>query len=383
MKTFLAPLDYCYFRRNVCAHQILWTFPEALDPARLDLALRELVATEEIFGATLGREGARLYLSPRELVPDLEIVESMPDLAGPTPMEARSDLAPALELRAEAPLIKLRLYRGENRSALALSLAQLLGDARSAELFMRALAARYRGEKTPFGFAHDRRRLMPGERRKPRSLSPERLTKDSGFVLGKVPTPTAFTWENLHFSGQRLEALRREAGGGRLSSVEVVAAYLFQKYQNDFPFIHGQKMLRVSVEHRRISHKDAPYFFGNAVKDAVLTFTAEDLPAPLLSEVARAVHEKIRDLNIDDLRRQMAALEDLRFQDGVEIFSNLTAPGLSVEDFTEQSWGALRFGEAPAERVAYLYLKEGHARVHREADGSLSVLYKRPQNFKA
>jgi hypothetical protein len=356
MKQSLAPMDYYFYRRRLYTIRLVLEYGSRLQATALAEALEELRPRFPVLFSRLetGETGTLNFVSCPEPLPLLE--REMPrDFAPRTPADLEFLLQPIDNLPGEA-LLRLTLGHAGESSFVAFSFSHILGDGFSFYGILHELSAHARRlggagllQQAERGFLNPSR---AGERA-PSALL--RLFQDTGYVH-EAPDVTQPTRVDTHFIAHAdLEAERRRAfrvEGLRVSPNDLIMAKLLKRYAAEIPLTTcGQLALRCPVDYRRLHPSGAVATMGNAVMDAVALFDPETFDSLSLGQVATRVREAIRAVEPTRIDAFLSCLEDLRREQGPEIFEEIGCPGLLVSNMSKMPFDGVDLGQGAPTKV--------------------------------
>ena len=251
-----------------------------------------------------------------------------------------------------ARLTRFVVYHLAQGSLLSVNLAHVLVDGSSAFHFLAAWAAQCREGQ-----------LAPELR--PRTLARDALIPERGPELGGADlarlvfertgyaytgdpasaAPRSVAWQTLELGPAEFGA-----GGGRLSTHDLVSAYLWRWTAERW--YQGNPRLRLcgSVDIRRTDPRLRGYF-GNAVAASVLELTRDEVLGTELPALAERIRRSKDEVDLGRVLLGLRLLRALREQHGADALRATTliepAGGLLVDDMTRVPTRLVDFGSGP------------------------------------
>jgi len=204
---------------------------------------------------------------------------------------------------------------------------------------------------------------LPPDRR---PVDLDRLFRDTGYVRPMPPEPVGSRLGRFLLSTSEVEALKKEANAQErgLTENRVVMAELFRRSYPAIPLHRDRLIVRCPVDYRKIHAGLSALpgdYFGNAFRDAVATFDPETISAFSLEEIAARISLTINGTDAEAVHANLACLQDLRLQDGLEGIEEVGCPGLQITNLSGLPIHRMDYGGGPPTAMIVPSLSSTHA----------------------
>jgi hypothetical protein len=338
----LSPIDYYFLRKPLWKTQFILLFDGRIDETRLRESLHEtlphfpalrsgleiLSRTEAAFKVSAAPALEDVPLRVLRLGEDFDLDQEggLAQFGGPPPTVAGESL------------FQMTLAHSGTRSILSISLAHVVGDGYSMCRFLVALSDVFHGK--PVTAPSNERSVLSADLppdRRPVDL--DRLFRETGYVRPIPPEPVGSRLERFLLSVSEVEALKKEANAQErgLTENRVIMAELFRRSYPAIPLYRDRLIVRCPVDYRKIHPGLSALpddYFGNAFRDAVTTFDPETISAFSLEEIAARISHAINGTDAEAVHANLACLQDLRREDGLEGIEEVGCPGLQITNLS-------------------------------------------------
>lgn len=361
MKIELAPVDYYFYRPGLYTIQMAFEYPQRVSTEKIRAGLQKLVKVMPVFGSRIMR------MSNFDLALDLGYeIPIREQTCRVHPIEVLDEMFDVVLNAEDEPLIKILVNQTPDASIVSVSFSHVLGDGASFFLFMRCLSRMVAQPVFEFPATVDRSSLKAHIH----NDYDVNLFADTGYITPRPHSPESVALEYVHYSFAQIEEVKEEAKnrGKSLSSNDVIMADLALKFQSSIPRYHDKFIVRCPVDYRKIMGL-GEHYFGNAVRDAVVSFHMVELENMTLIDVASSIRNAINHLDTQAVSRSLTALDQFRRQYGVDGFQNLGCPGLLVSNLSKFPISEVDLGSGPPRKFHHASLNPRLALILSDPDG--------------
>ena len=370
----LGPADYVFTGVGSVPITFAFFYPSALPHAVLQKSLDATLQAFPSVSGKLVRTGSQDYAF-RSLENGLPIEVSQSNESFAESRRIDRFIKP-VETREDLPLSRIRLTRTRDGSVLAASISHALVDGFSYFHFFSSWARITRGDRfVPPSLNREMLGTATDAHRVP--LSPETLLELCGLHLSGRRGPSASTSlveERIPIAGGQLRAMLQEARADQpetaFSENDVVTAWLWRRFLPTWlgDSSDSDTYMSCPVDCRRVYRVLPRNYFGCALCFASASASLADLREAALGDIARRIHDSVRNVGNDFAFRSWTALEHFRHQHGLSEMEriHLKHPerGMIVTNLTRMPLGELDFGEGPPADLVF----------HSDVTGSAALL---------
>ena len=221
---------------------------------------------------------------------------------------------------------------------------------------LKALSKFYNGENYQ-AFVHRRSELdsMAPELTHASERELEELVfKFSGYTHEKLLAYEHCLTEELKYSQIGLNNLLEisKTQGLRLTSHILLMALMAKEKYMQMSTFRGVIILRTPVDYRRKLDL-SENFFGNAIVDAHVSFSKDELRYGEIFAIALKIKEAIQGINFAHIYKQASALKTLRARKGIRAIRSLNCPGTVFTNFSKMPLSSVLFDQMLPSRIIY------------------------------
>ena len=383
---YLAPVDYVFTGNMSCPVTFAFSFPERLDPRRVERGLRALLGCipwlggqlRALAGDTLAYEIGRAPTVALSVTNTPRTFEELGD----------RELVPLVQSFDGEPLMHAQLSQTPEGSVLGVSMSHALVDGFSFFLAMSKWAALTRGESVS---APPVQRLL----RAPESYvaaalsaldAPALLERSGLFWAEPRPAPSALPkQERLHLSSAALSELFADAQrevDQKITRNDVLTAWLWRTYgaqlwsDADNPEVY----MSCPVDVRRLFGDQSKEAFGCTINTATACATRRELLHLSLGQLATRVQHSVARVFAGGWAERVAPLEALRRTHGLRgpqsIQLRHPQRGMLVTNMSRLPLDQLDFGCGAPTEVRLVVEVSGMAAVLPARDGVTVTVYR-------
>lgn len=342
----LSGMDYYFYRRERYTIRYVFKYQGRIDVAHFLRSVDRLKALLPVLTAKIVAVSdceSALKMSTDSLPVRFQVFEKTPTavLAGDG-----SSLVDSLQNVQNESLVKLTLTHCEDDSYVGVCFSHLLGDGYSCIRFLHLLSQCFLNQEIKNLPDYQSRHLLDSRRISNVAVDSDRLFSSSGYVMPRPAPELHFHHEELHVSTSDLKALRTECSRhGQVSTNDALMAFLIRRYANRIATTTDAKLLvRCPVDYRRIYPGLPLDYFGNAVQDAVAGFDSAGFDDLNLSDIAKVIRASVEEVGPQSIEKQLVCFNDLRMQQGIKAFEDVSCPGLLVTNLSKLPLNDLNYG---------------------------------------
>jgi len=332
MKIPLSPMDYYFFRHNFYTIQFVFEYNGHLKISEFEKNVNTAIQSFEAIGSRLK------IISNTEIIFETGFPVSIrsqnlnhePARSQPLEVEALLDSVTNGE---NETLFKILVSYSASRTFVGFSFSHMLGDGMSFFRFLEHLSKICTSQISVANPSNQRELLQIEAAELARFGN---LFNETGYIMPRPANPIGFSLESFSYSNRQLSDLQKSYAdqGIRVSANDILMADLAKRFHRSIPLYENQFIVRCPVDYRKIFGLPAGYF-GNAVRDAIAVFQAEEVPDLPLPEIALRIRQSIQDVDKDSVLRSLRCLDALRREKGISVFEDLGCPGLLVSNLSK------------------------------------------------
>ena len=301
MKIELAPIDYYFYRPNLYTIQFAFEYDNKISAQRLSDALKSLISKMPVVGSRLVR--ASDFQLILETGHDIPLREQTLEVSNET-----ENIFDSVSNTEGEPLIKILVSHKKEGSFVGFSFSHMLGDGAAFFLFLENLV-RILAHQPITSVSTNRSKLSAFTK----GDSKVRLFESTGYIQPRPKNPAQVDVEHIQYTHTQLNALKDELkGAGCIASTnDIIMADLVRRFHKDIPKFENQFIVRCPVDYRKAIGL-GPNYFGNAVRDAVSFFSAEELEEMDFTSVVSRIRQSIIAVDERSVGQSLMALDQLR-----------------------------------------------------------------------
>lgn len=375
MRYSLSPMDYYFYRPNLYTIQFVFEYRGRVDSIKLK---KSIESTAKIYPLIMCK---LKYLSDFILEFDeynepfpLTIVEltEQPNLDSTLEVDNLIDSVTNLH---NNPLFKVRVNYFKNQTYIGFSFSHMLGDGFSFMTLMQSISRIFNNLQVTEKSCNDRTLLYENNSERKITGSLERLFASTGYITPRPMQPLNSKLEKIIFKFEELKKLKEEVNiftDQKISSNSFIMASLLKRYHLNIPLTEsGELIVRCPVDYRRNYSKIPSNYFGNAVRDAITSFKADNFNKFDLIKIAEKIQQSINNVDEISIYKSLQNLDDLRQEHSISIFNELGCPGLLVSNLSRFPFDEIDFG-----------LGSPYAIHHASQIPRLAIIMPHPEGFE-
>ena len=350
----LSPIDYYFIRPNSYTIKFVFEYDRPLNPQKIELAFKKLSQSNPIGRFHLVEcSDSKVGLQDS----NIDVTVGRAKLTGEPCLSTMDGLLTLIDPvinHLNSPLVKVLVTETPSKFYLGVSFSHILGDGFSFLMYMRSLAKIYNEQPLDHTVDHDRSRLIPNSESRSQKSALQNLFADTGYDKIQSNAPRELIHEHFHFSSKELSELKQSVTlntAEKISDNDVIMASLLLKYRDRIPLTRtGKLLVRCPVDYRRMLPGFPTFYFGNAIKDAFALFDPESAADMSFANIVQSIRSAVKAVNPDAIEKGLRSLDNLRREEGLNIFKDIGCPGLLVTNLSKLPFYEIDLGSGPPQR---------------------------------